>query len=180
MELHDSKTLTQPQQPDWLQPIFQNIPSVLQEQPWGVWKAEPKIKDGIFTGKWSNAPRSPLTGLMIGADKPKLFGTFQQAQKAYESGNYTGIGLLLTGNEIIGVDVDDAVATFDKNPEIEVWVKEAMLSGIYCEISPSGKGLRLFMLGSMSIKGKKIGSLEIYNDVRFLTVTGHVKNSRKA
>jgi primase-polymerase (primpol)-like protein len=85
------------------------------------------------------------------------------------------VGVLLTGKEIVGVDIDDAVDTFEKNPEIKGWTKKALRSGVYCETSPSGLGLRLFMLGSMNSKGKKISSLEIYSDVRFLTVTGHIQ-----
>ena len=53
-------------------------------------------------------------------------------------------------------------------------LEEAIDKGIYCEISPSGKGSRLFSLGQLPINcPKKQGSLEIYDDGRFLTVTGH-------
>lgn len=163
-------------EPDWLQPIFQNIPSVLQEQPWAVWKAEPKLDShGNPTGKWKKAPRNPTTGKMVGTNKPELFGTYLEAKRAYELGDYTGVGVLLTGKGIVGVDIDDAADTFDMNPEIKGWTKKALRSGIYCEISPSRSGLRLFMLGAMNSKGKKISSLEIYSDVRFLTVTGHIQ-----
>jgi primase-polymerase (primpol)-like protein len=162
-------------EPDWLQPIFQNIPTILQEQPWGVWRAEPRLKDGIFTGKWSKAPRNPTTGKMVGTDKPELFGTYLEAKRAYELGDYTGVGVLLTGKGIVGVDIDDAADTFDINPEIKGWTKKALRSGVYCEASPSSSGLRLFMLGTMNSRGKKIGPLEIYTDVRFLTVTGHIQ-----
>lgn len=164
----------QPQEPNWLKPKLHNIPDELKQQPWGVWKAEPRLDDkGKHNGKWGKAPRSPLTGIKIGADKPELFGTFDEAIKAYETGKWTGIGVLLTGNQIIGIDIDDALILFDEKPEIKAWVEDAISAGLYCEISPSGTGYRLFTLGSIPSKGQKYQGLEIYSTARFLTVTGH-------
>lgn len=159
------------EEPNWLEPIFKNIPEELKQQPWAVWKAEPR--DGSV-GKYNKAPRNPSTGRKIGADKPELFGTFDEAIKAYETGKWTGIGVLLTGTQIVGIDIDDAVILFDKKPEIKAWVDIALDAGMYCEISPSGTGLRLFALGMIPSKGKKYQGLEIYANVRFLTVTGHI------
>lgn len=159
------------QEPNWLKPKFNNIPEELKQQPWAVWKAE--LRDGSVT-KYNKAPRNPLTGRKIGADKPELFGTFDEAIKAYETGKWTGIGVLLTGNQIVGIDIDDAAILFDEKPEIKAWVDVALNEGMYCEISPSGTGLRLFALGMIPSKGKKHQGLEIYANVRFLTVTGHI------
>lgn len=155
----------------WLIPQFAAIPTGLKAQPWAVWIAEPR--DGK-PGKFNKAPRSPKTGHKIGADKPQLFGTFEEAEAAYHTGKYTGIGLLLTGNGIIGVDIDDCKVTFANQPSVKQWVFEAITQGAYCEQSPSRKGLRLFMRGILPGKGRKVGALEIYADARFLTVTGHV------
>jgi primase-polymerase (primpol)-like protein len=160
----------QPQEPNWLKPRFHNIPEELRQQPWGVWKAEPR--DGSV-GKYNKAPRNPATGRKIGADKPELFGTFDEAIKAYETGKWTGIGVLLTGNQIVGIDIDDAATLFAEKPEIEDWVVDALNAGLYCEQSPSRTGCRLFTLGSIPSNGKKYQGLEIYSTGRFLTVTGH-------
>ena len=163
-------------QPTWLKPQFENIPVELRKQLWAVWRAEKKFdKEGSPTGKWGKAPRSPKTGLMIGADKPTLFATFEEAKNAYETGSYTGVGVLLAGNGITGVDIDDAVNLFEERPQVRDWVKEAIKSGAYCEMSPSNTGLRIFFNGKLNGKGRKVGGLEIYDDKRFLTVTGVVK-----
>lgn len=164
------------QEPNWLEPIFKNIPEELRQLPWAVWKAEPR--DGIV-GKYNKAPRSPSTGKKIGADKPELFGTFDEAVKAYESGKWTGIGVLLIGNQIVGIDIDDAIELFDEKPEIKDWVYEAIGKGVYCELSPSERGLRLFTLGSLPSKGRKYHGLEIYSNGRFLTVTGQLCTNKE-
>ena len=159
---------------EWPIPDFSNIPNNLKPQPWAVWIAEPR-KGKL--GKFNKAPRSPLTGVKIGADKPELFGTFEQAQAAYQTGKYTGIGVLLTGNGIVGFDIDDHVITFANNPDVKAWVEQATKGcsdDAYAELSPSGNGLRLFVGGKLPAQGRKVGSLEIYDDTRFLTVTGKI------
>lgn len=158
-------------EPQWIKPAFPNIPEHLLSLPWAVWAAE--LRAGTRE-KWNKAPRSPITGRMIGTDKPKLFGTFEQAKAAYATGRYTGVGVLLTGNGIVGVDIDDFDATFKEKPAVKKWLATAIAAGAYCERSPSGKGLRLFMRGKLPGTGRKSGSLEIYDNVRFLTVTGAI------
>ena len=161
---------------NWLKPEFENIPKDLQAQPWAVWIAEPRPNN---PSKFNKAPRSPVTGGKVGADKPELFGTFEEAKAAYATGKYTGIGVLLTGNGIVGVDIDDVKETFADKPEIKKWVATAANAGAHSEKSPSGTGLRLFMLGKLPAKGRKVGHLEIYDDARFLTVTGNLHPRKK-
>ena len=161
---------------NWLLPEFENIPDEIKAQPWAVWTAEPRPNN---PNKYNKAPRSPVTGNKIGTDKPELFGTFEEAKTAYATGKYTGIGVLLTGNGIVGVDIDDAKETFADKPEIKKWVATAINEGAHTEKSPSGMGLRLFMLGKLPAKGRKVGHLEIYDDARFLTVTGNIYPRKK-
>lgn len=157
----------------FLKPKLENIPAGLRELPWAVWIAEPRKNK---PGKFDKAPRSPETGHKIGTDKPPLFGTYEQAVAAYEAGGYTGVGVLLTGDGLIGVDIDDYPQTVAERPEVKSWVIRAIKDEAYCEASPSGTGLRLFMRGDPlpdNVK-RKHGHLEIYDNVRFLTVTGHL------
>lgn len=158
---------------NWLQPMFENIPAELLEQPWGVWKAEPRAGNPT---KYNKAPRNPLTGRKIGANDPSAFGTFEEAMRSYKQGWFTGVGVLLTGNGIVGFDIDNASETFKQQPDVKQWIVEAIKNGIYCELSPSNTGLRLFTKGHLVGSARKSGSLEIYEDKRFLTVTGRVFN----
>lgn len=143
------------------------IPAFLQQLPAANWIAEPRAD-----GKIAKAPRNPNTGIKIGANNPAVFGTFEQAVTALNTGHYSGLGVLLTGNGITGVDIDNYAEVFEQRPEVKAWVAKARAAGAYCEVSPSGKGLRLFVGGSLPGKGRKVGHLEIYDDKRYLTVTG--------
>lgn len=156
---------------DWAIPKFQNIPSDLIVQPWAVWIAEPRIGQ---PGKFNKAPRSPKTGFNIASSKPQTFGSFDEAKKAYQTGRYSGVGVLLTNNGIIGVDIDNYPELFKAKPEIKAWVQLAIKYGHYCERSPSKSGLRLFIRGELPGAGRKHEGLEIYQTTRFLTVTGHM------
>ena len=168
---------TQDSKRQWLAPIFGNIPTELKSQPWAVWIAEPR--DGNL-GKFNKAPRSPATGINIGADKPGTFGSFAEAKSAYATGRYTGVGVLLTGNGIIGVDIDYFKSSLTDQPTVKAWLAQAIYAGAYCEYSPSGNGLRLFMRGKLPGTGRKSGSLEIYDKHRFLTVTGAILQFKEA
>ena len=160
----------------WIEPNFEAIPEELKKQPWAVWKAEPRNGK---PGKYNKAPRRPRDGQMVGTNKPELFGTFEEARLAYKCGNYTGVGVLLTGSGIIGVDIDSHKDTFNELQEVAGWVTNAVTAGAYCEYSPSRTGLRLFMRGKLPGTGRKSGNLEIYDNTRFLTVTGALFTPKK-
>ena len=88
------------------------------------------------------------------------------------------MGVLLTGNGITGVDIDDATQLIKERSEIKKWLENAVNCGAYCEKSPSGNGYRVFIYAALpSGSRKKVGSLEIYDDARFLTVTGNIVGS---
>ena len=88
----------------FLSPLLDSVPEELRSLPWAVWLAEPRPGK---PGKFNKAPRSPRSGYKIGANKLELFGTFDEAKTAYLGGNYTGVGVLLINNGIVGVDIDD-------------------------------------------------------------------------
>lgn len=161
-------------EPNWLIPNFANIPAELQQLPWAVWKAEPRLDEsGKQTGKWNKAPLSPLTGRNIPTNQPNKFGTYQEAMTAFATGKYTGVGILLTGSGITGFDIDNLHELSQERPEIKEWVIAALKNKVYCEKSPSNTGIRLFIHGQLNSKGRKHHGLEIYDNVRFLTITGH-------
>lgn len=151
-----------------IEPNPANVPEALKRQKWAVWRAEPKPEPG----KYNKAPRNPKTGIKMGASDPDNFGSFDEAVKTLESGRFSGIGPVLDGNRIAAIDIDDAQTTLKANPAVEAWLKKARQAGAYCEVSPSGKGLRLFVRGKLPGKGRNCNPLEIYDDVRFMTFTG--------
>jgi primase-polymerase (primpol)-like protein len=156
----------------FLKPHFDAIPGDLKALSWAVWIAAPVPGR---QGKFNKAPRCPNTGALRGANDPSKFGTFQEARSAYESGGYTGVGVILDGTGIVGIDIDNATEALKYDTAILKWLKNAVEAGAYCECSPSNTGLRLFMVGALpDNRGRKVGPLEIYSDKRFLTVTGRI------
>lgn len=155
-----------------LAPKFENIPAALLTLRWACWVAEPKPD-----GKISKAPRHPNGGWPVATNKPETWATFDECRAAYQSGCFDGIGVLLEARQgIVGIDVDDAINTLVRHPEVFAQITQVVNAGGYVERSPSGKGLRIFVQGTLTENaGKKREGLEIYNDRRFLTVTGHAR-----
>lgn len=155
----------------WVAPNFPNIPDQLKALPFAVWKGEPKKGQ---PGKFNKAPCNPSTGRGIGTDKPELWGTYEEAKSAYEAGGWDGVGILLSsGCGIVGVDIDDAEDTFSAQPKARDVCKAYRSRGGYIEQSPSGNGFHGYAIGNLPSGRRKVGPLEIYDNVRFLTVTGH-------
>ena len=95
---------------------------------------------------------------------------------AYKRGGWDGIGFVLSptaGGEdrLVGVDLDKC-----RDPQtgaVEPWAAEIVRTlNTYTEVSPSGRGLRLFLLGRLPAKGRKRGLYENYESGRYVTVTG--------
>ena len=153
-----------------LPPQFGKVPAWLQALPWANWTAEPR-----GNGKMHKAPRHPDGGWKLSVAEPWQWASFGEVVHAYEAGNFDGVGVLLTTTSgLVGIDVDDWPTVLKAHDLITLALVEFQRAGGYVELSPSGNGLHALLRGSLSSKGKKSGGLEIYDNVRFLTVTGHV------
>lgn len=152
--------------------ITDAIPDALKSAPWAVWRAVPRDD-----GKVGKPPCNPLSGVMIGANKPHLWGTYVEALTTYENGGWSGMGVLLVaGSGIVGIDLDDIEAIAQRGSPLRKLLKQAQDTGIYIERSPSGTGARVFVRGKLpGDKGRRKGGIELYSDARFLTVTGRGK-----
>lgn len=154
-------------------PSVDNIPGFLRALPFANWIAEPKPG---APGKFNKAPRNPRTGFKVGANDSNNFGSFNDAIEGLESGKYSGIGVLVTDG-VVGLDID---GLGQQSSEVKDLVRRALAAGAYCEKSPSGDGLRLFVRGALPGTGRKHEGLEIYGKARFLTVTGASLNKQPA
>lgn len=148
---------------DMLSPNFSAMPAELCRVPrWVVWKG-PKVP---YCATASNSTASVTA--------PDTWAAFNEAQTAYEEGGYQGVGFVLSGDGIVGVDLDKCVQSGEPAP-----AALGLLDRIGCEyieLSPSGTGLRGFGYGD-NITGRR-GQLdgvnvELYASKRYLTVTGH-------
>jgi hypothetical protein len=149
------------------------IPQILKEQKrWSPWRAVWNEKRAKFD-KIPMRADSPTYG--ISTAKPEQWFTYGEALAAYQRNPdaLAGVGYVMTGpHGFVGTDLDNCI----KNGVVEPWaqaVVDALAS--YTEISPSGKGLRIFSTGELpdDWNNHEVG-IEIYggNEARFLTVTG--------
>lgn len=145
-------------------PKFENFPKELQRHDqWVVWKGKKILYDPNRLNSKANV------------NDPYSWGSFQQANAAYSEGGWLGVGFVLTGNGIAGVDLDKCV--IDGQPNKDALQLMADLDAPYVELSPSGNGLRAFGFTNQSITGARGQlnglSVELYTKGRYLTLTGH-------
>ena len=158
----------------------QNIPELLKGLPnWVVWRAFAEKNDGRF----DKVPISAQTGHKVSHLDKTYQMSFQDALNAHQGGywNGDGIGISLNSDPVacteageplylIGVDLDKV----DGSELKRITAKRVCKSvGSYCEISPSGTGIRIFALSKELVGKGQSPSGEMYHKGRFLTVTGH-------
>lgn len=152
------------------------IPQALRDlRRWAPWAAEWNAKRNKYDKLPKNA-RRPEYG--VSTASPEKWFTYAEAVAAYThaDGMLHGVGLVLTGIKgLVGIDMDNCV----DNGVIAPWAAEVVKSfASYTEISPSGRGLRIFAHGAMDgadWNNHAVG-IEVYggSSPRYLTVTGRV------
>ena len=147
---------------------MEEIPTSLVEvAQWVLWRYEPR-KDG---GKPHKTPYTP-SGAHADVTNAKTWCSFTSVVEAYKQyQRYNGIGFVLTQDlPIVGVDIDNCI----ENGEYTAQAQEIInLLQSYTEISPSKKGLRIFVEADLGdFAGRRRGSLELYSYGRYLTITG--------
>lgn len=161
-----------------LTPIFENIPDDLkQHRQWVAWKLVSRKEGGKPT-----KPPFMLSGRLAKSDDPSTWSHFLTAKAA--APNFDGIGFVLTKDDpFVAVDCDhcrcpafdgiDAVISGGLNmvlPQVADYVRSL---NSYTEVSPSGMGIRIFLKGRLAVDGRKKGDFEVYQNGRYVTVTGH-------
>lgn len=147
-----------------LKPEFDRIPAVLAARPrWVTWAG-------------NKVPFDPaLPNSLASVIDPSTWGTFEGTKAAYEEGGRDGIGFVLNGDGVVGIDLDGCVESGKPDPGAIALLDR--IGSRYIEFSPSGNGLRSFGLSSPPRRCKGILdgiSVELYSKARYLTVTGKV------
>jgi len=140
---------------------YENIPPELTRlDRWVVWRGE------MRNGKMTKPPYVADAGKMRHAlvNRSSTWSTFAKAKEVCESGEFDGIGFVL-GEGIFGIDYDNV------DPALQ---KEALDLGTYAEWSPSGHGIHVIGRSGLQLKGRKEGSVELYMQGRYFTVTGNI------
>ncbi len=150
---------------------FENIPDQIKEFPhWVLWKYE------FVNGRWTKVPYQ-INGRKASCSNNSTWSDYQSIYKTFDPIKYSGVGFVLSEQSpITGIDFDGCPENYQENQQLENILK-AMDS--YTERSPSGRGFRCFVLGQKTFSNCKakvpdmgIKEIEIYDNVRFLTVTG--------
>jgi len=156
----------------FIAPEFDNMPMELRAlNRWLTWKAVPRTDKP----KPDKVPYAPGRPNKLGSSiDPNTWGTFEQARTAFLKGGLTGVGFVLNGDGIVGVDLDNCVT--DGVPTAKAMALLGDLGAQYIEISPSGTGLRALGLGEQlesGVNGQFDGMKgEFYSTARYLTLTG--------
>jgi archaellum biogenesis ATPase FlaH len=153
-----------------------NIPAELKALPlWSPWRAvwiEDKQKYAKRPVSWRN-PEIPVS-----TTKPDRWASFDKALNAFEaesliSDNAHGIGVMMQPGAI-GIDIDNALDANGKIKPAVLTILDA-LPATYCEMSPSGKGLRAFVFGDYL----RDWQAELEDGVKVEVYAGNAKGERK-
>jgi putative DNA primase/helicase len=155
-----------------LQPLVETTPACLRARAqWVCWKY---VQRG---DKWTKSPVNPHTGEIDDANSAATWGTFDEAIATLRrSRDLAGIGFVFTADDpYCGIDLDDCIDPSTGEPK--PWGQQIIDSlSSYCEISPSGTGVKIFIEGIKP--GERCrhayhdGEVEIYDRGRFFAVTG--------
>ena len=157
-----------------------NIPSALKEKKaWLIWKVT--TIDPV-RGKFDKIPHYPRTkqtrrGVQGCEQDFNQLGSWEEALEAIiNDPSFAGVGVaMLPEFGFTALDADNKIAETDGKIDIDDEVK-SIISGTYAEISPSGKGLRSFWLGSVRDGKNHPRGFEVFHAKGFVTVTGECVN----
>jgi len=154
----------------FLKVLPKNIPTPLKKfDHWVGWNFE---LQGYGKGP-TKVPKNILGNYTASTKKPS---TWVDYKTCINHRNYfDGIGFVVTKNDpFIFWDIDKC-----RNPSTGEISKEAMelitQLNSYTEVSPSGKGLRLIVIGKIIKHGRRNNSrhIECYDSKQYLSLTGH-------
>ena len=132
---------------------------------WAVWRSEEGRKIPYR-----------VDGRRASTTNQRDWGELHLARKTLLLGPHTGLAFcFFQEDNLVGLDLDDCLDT-NGNPKPIVQSMLARFSDTYCEISPSGTGLKLWSRGtlpsSMNVSLEDGVGLEVYSSGRYFTFTG--------
>jgi primase-polymerase (primpol)-like protein/uncharacterized coiled-coil protein SlyX len=141
-------------------------PALVEHDQWICWREQER------DGKPTKVPISPTNGGFASSTDEQTWTSFDDALEHAEIGKADGIGFVFTADDpFVGIDLDDC-----RDPETDA-VDETAQDIIdrldsYTERSPSGTGYHVIVQGELPGSRNRKGKVEMYDSVRFFTVTG--------
>ena len=131
---------------------------------WVVWRGE------LEDGKQKKVPYNPhYRNARASVKIPKSWGTLDQALAALESGQYSGLGFMLTP-PLVMIDLDHSIDSATQTITDPQAAEIVQSLNSYTERSPSGTGLHILTYGQLPGKGIHT-AIEMYGQDRFTTIT---------
>lgn len=160
-----------------LVPNFDGIPDEMRyEARWVLWKAVPKKKKNGTEYRDKEPRKAVAPTRCASSTNSTTWAEFNVAREAYQryrgDGMTDGIGFVL-GEDWLGIDLDDVLDSDNKLLPAAAAIVATLDS--YTEVSPSGKGLKIFLRGTVPGSRKNLAdglNVEIYPSDRYFTVTG--------
>jgi primase-polymerase (primpol)-like protein len=131
---------------------------------WGVWRMEStKIPYRVDGRRASSTNANDWTDV-------------DRAREAVRTGKYSGLAFAFFAQHgMVGIDLDDCLIA---DGDVKQWARGVVerFSDTYMEVSPSGRGLKIWARGSIPANLSKVtvgdGGIELYNHARYFTFTG--------
>lgn len=122
-------------------------------------------------------PINAKTGNAASSTNPETWATYDEAVRAVSRYKCAGVGMVFTGDGIVGIDLDDCLVKIDDDTyERTAYARYLMtLVDAYTEVSPSGTGIHIIGTATLprSVKTHLNGiGVEIYDRARYFTITG--------
>lgn len=144
----------------------------LQLEPFNQWVCWKYVERD---GKPTKPPINPHNGSYANHSDPSTWGTWREAYNSYKRNGYQGIGFVFTASDpFTGIDIDNCL---DSDGQMLPVAKDIVgRLNSYTEISPSGKGVKIWVVGTVP-EGRKVQlgsgcSIEFYSKERYFTITG--------
>lgn len=154
--------------------LIENIPAELKALPqWVTWAYEWRDE------RWTKTPYNAREEGKAEVNNPATWATFEDALNSARTTPRDGIGFVFSKDDpYCGIDLDGCLdAEGRASPEAR-----AIIDGLdsYTEVSPSGKGVKIWVRGSLPIEGtgcktsrvEGFGGIEMYHRCRYFTMTG--------
>lgn len=143
------------------------VPSELKQLPqWIVWRLEER------DGKPTKVPyRADGAGLASTTDPATWSPAAEAWATSQNGGGYNGVGFVFAaGDPYLGIDLDHCI---DEDGYLEDWASVIVdRLDSYTEISPSGRGLHVFVRAALPGRHHRKGDIEFYDRARYFTMTG--------
>jgi hypothetical protein len=140
---------------------------LIERDQWVVWGRQHETKVPYST-----------RGYKASSTEPRDWASYETALAAWQANpqRYAGIGFVFTKSDpFAGIDLDDCL---NSEGGVKPWARGVVerFADSYCEISPSGGGLKIWVYGALPANVPKVlvgdGGIELYDHARYFAVTG--------